>query len=308
MSVLVLHRYRKKHLRHISDMAIKRWAFQILEGLLYLHAHTPPIVHRDLKVRPCQQRPQVHAAETSSCVPPSTLPSQHTLPAHAVVALHVALTTWDPTRAESVLCPSHCSLWPPVLTCLFVSERRDSRDGWPVCMEPTRAVSCCVPACAVSLPASVSVSLCSFVSVTHMSPMVVGVVGVVESNSSRTRVVPCCVLSHAALQCDNILINGTSGQVKIADLGLASCQRGMSVVGTPGAGRAICAKQGSTQYIHSMPQRNSAHTSFSTGAPALVLPRSTLLGGLQSIVAMGMSVVGTPGALYYKAALVVPPC
>lgn len=36
------------------------------------------------------------------------------------------------------------------------------------------------------------------------------------------------------LQCDNILVNGTSGQVKIADLGLASCQRGMSVVGTPG--------------------------------------------------------------------------
>jgi serine/threonine protein kinase len=43
-------RYRKKHLRHISDMAIKRWAFQILEGLFYLHAHSPPIVHRDLKV------------------------------------------------------------------------------------------------------------------------------------------------------------------------------------------------------------------------------------------------------------------
>lgn len=43
-------RYRKKHLCHISDMAIKRWAFQILEGLLYLHAHSPPIVHRDLKV------------------------------------------------------------------------------------------------------------------------------------------------------------------------------------------------------------------------------------------------------------------
>lgn len=75
-------RYRKKH-KHISEQAIKRWAFQILEGLMYLHAHDPPIVHRDLK-------------------------------------------------------------------------------------------------------------------------------------------------------CDNILVNGTSGQVKIADLGLASCQRGLSVVGTPG--------------------------------------------------------------------------
>jgi serine/threonine protein kinase len=41
-------RYRKKH-KLISEQAIKRWAFQILEGLLYLHAHDPPIVHRDLK-------------------------------------------------------------------------------------------------------------------------------------------------------------------------------------------------------------------------------------------------------------------
>eukprot|EP00775_Hariotina_reticulata_P009149 gene9149-9317_t len=43
-----LRQYRKKH-KHISEQAIKRWAFQILEGLLYLHAHDPPIMHRDLK-------------------------------------------------------------------------------------------------------------------------------------------------------------------------------------------------------------------------------------------------------------------
>ncbi|WIA39905.1 hypothetical protein OEZ86_013347 [Tetradesmus obliquus] len=43
-----LRQYRKKH-KLISEQAIKRWAFQILEGLLYLHAHDPPIVHRDLK-------------------------------------------------------------------------------------------------------------------------------------------------------------------------------------------------------------------------------------------------------------------
>lgn len=40
-----LRQYRKKH-RAISETAIKRWAYQILEGLVYLHAHDPPIVHR----------------------------------------------------------------------------------------------------------------------------------------------------------------------------------------------------------------------------------------------------------------------
>ena len=43
-----LRQYRKKH-RAISETAIKRWAYQILEGLVYLHAHDPPVVHRDLK-------------------------------------------------------------------------------------------------------------------------------------------------------------------------------------------------------------------------------------------------------------------
>lgn len=28
---------------------LKRWAYQILKGLMYLHAHNPPIIHRDLK-------------------------------------------------------------------------------------------------------------------------------------------------------------------------------------------------------------------------------------------------------------------
>lgn len=29
--------------------AIKSWARQILQGLVYLHGHDPPILHRDLK-------------------------------------------------------------------------------------------------------------------------------------------------------------------------------------------------------------------------------------------------------------------
>ncbi len=28
---------------------LKRWAWQILQGLVYLHGHNPPIIHRDLK-------------------------------------------------------------------------------------------------------------------------------------------------------------------------------------------------------------------------------------------------------------------
>lgn len=41
-------RYRKKH-KHIDDEVLKRWAWQVLQGLVYLHGHNPPIIHRDLK-------------------------------------------------------------------------------------------------------------------------------------------------------------------------------------------------------------------------------------------------------------------
>ncbi|KAG1331395.1 putative serine/threonine-protein kinase WNK2 [Cocos nucifera] len=40
--------YRKKH-KHVDVKALKNWSRQILSGLLYLHSHDPPIIHRDLK-------------------------------------------------------------------------------------------------------------------------------------------------------------------------------------------------------------------------------------------------------------------
>ncbi len=43
-----LRQYRKRH-RHLGDDVLKHWGWQILSGLVYLHGHNPPIVHRDLK-------------------------------------------------------------------------------------------------------------------------------------------------------------------------------------------------------------------------------------------------------------------
>ncbi|CAI0451582.1 unnamed protein product [Linum tenue] len=43
-----LRQYRKKH-KHVDIRALKKWSRQILEGLLYLHSHDPPVIHRDLK-------------------------------------------------------------------------------------------------------------------------------------------------------------------------------------------------------------------------------------------------------------------
>ncbi|XP_072988412.1 probable serine/threonine-protein kinase WNK9 isoform X1 [Typha latifolia] len=43
-----LRQYRQKH-RSVNIRAVKHWCRQILDGLLYLHSHDPPIIHRDLK-------------------------------------------------------------------------------------------------------------------------------------------------------------------------------------------------------------------------------------------------------------------
>ncbi|KAK8644520.1 hypothetical protein V6N13_123825 [Hibiscus sabdariffa] len=43
-----LRQYRKKH-KKVDMKAVKSWARQILTGLVFLHGHDPPIIHRDLK-------------------------------------------------------------------------------------------------------------------------------------------------------------------------------------------------------------------------------------------------------------------
>eukprot|EP00803_Ostreobium_quekettii_P011165 evm.model.scf_1706.3 EVM.evm.TU.scf_1706.3 scf_1706:24551-29573(-) len=43
-----LRRHRMLH-KCVTLQVLKRWAWQILQGLVYLHGHDPPIVHRDLK-------------------------------------------------------------------------------------------------------------------------------------------------------------------------------------------------------------------------------------------------------------------
>ncbi|XP_040993778.1 probable serine/threonine-protein kinase WNK4 [Juglans microcarpa x Juglans regia] len=43
-----LREYRKKY-KKVNIRAIKSWARQILRGLVYLHDHDPPVIHRDLK-------------------------------------------------------------------------------------------------------------------------------------------------------------------------------------------------------------------------------------------------------------------
>ncbi|XP_057959478.1 probable serine/threonine-protein kinase WNK9 isoform X2 [Malania oleifera] len=43
-----LRQYRLKHKR-VNIRALKHWCRQILRGLLYLHSHDPPVIHRDIK-------------------------------------------------------------------------------------------------------------------------------------------------------------------------------------------------------------------------------------------------------------------
>jgi WNK lysine deficient protein kinase len=37
---------RRKHAAGITLSALQRYAWQVLQALFYLHAHSPPIIHR----------------------------------------------------------------------------------------------------------------------------------------------------------------------------------------------------------------------------------------------------------------------
>ncbi|KAJ0975502.1 hypothetical protein J5N97_017467 [Dioscorea zingiberensis] len=43
-----LREYRQRY-RRVNIRAVKNWVRQILHGLVYLHGHDPPVIHRDLK-------------------------------------------------------------------------------------------------------------------------------------------------------------------------------------------------------------------------------------------------------------------
>uniref|UniRef100_A0A0D9WWA2 non-specific serine/threonine protein kinase n=1 Tax=Leersia perrieri TaxID=77586 RepID=A0A0D9WWA2_9ORYZ len=43
-----LRQYRERH-RRVSMAAVRRWCRQIADGIAYLHGHSPPIIHRDIK-------------------------------------------------------------------------------------------------------------------------------------------------------------------------------------------------------------------------------------------------------------------
>ncbi|KAL5995113.1 Serine/threonine-protein kinase wnk1 [Asimina triloba] len=43
-----LRQYRQKH-KKVNIRVVKSWCRQILKGLVYLHSHDPPVIHRDLK-------------------------------------------------------------------------------------------------------------------------------------------------------------------------------------------------------------------------------------------------------------------
>ncbi|XP_010685973.1 probable serine/threonine-protein kinase WNK4 isoform X2 [Beta vulgaris subsp. vulgaris] len=46
--LVVMLEYRRTY-RRVDIQAIKSWSRQILQGLVYLHGHDPPVIHRDLK-------------------------------------------------------------------------------------------------------------------------------------------------------------------------------------------------------------------------------------------------------------------
>ncbi|KAK6943379.1 Protein kinase domain [Dillenia turbinata] len=62
-----LRGYRQKFKR-VDVRAVKNWACQILRGLVYLHGHDPPVIHRDLKWTPEFMAPELYEEEYNELV------------------------------------------------------------------------------------------------------------------------------------------------------------------------------------------------------------------------------------------------
>ena len=147
-----LRQYRKKHKR-IDELVLKRWAWQILQGLVYLHAHEPPIIHRDLKcdnifvngssgvvkVRVCARGcvcARVQGRRARRVLHPLNPQNTHhappthprTPPTHTHIIIIIRSATWASRRSGAAsrrrrACSARPSLWRPSCTRSSTTKR-----------------------------------------------------------------------------------------------------------------------------------------------------------------------------------------
>lgn len=72
--------------------AVKIWARQILEGLVYLHGHDPPVIHRDLKCDNIFVNGHLGQVKIGDLGLAAILRSSQR--AHSVIGMHSLLHKW----------------------------------------------------------------------------------------------------------------------------------------------------------------------------------------------------------------------